>query len=115
MGESTSAGLARTEPGPGELARLAGLVAEAVTACPGVARLVRGPTGTYLPGGIVPGVVLRDSTVAVSIVARYGPSLLSVAGQVRAAVGAVVSDRQVDVLIEDIDVPAQPPSAAGAG
>ena len=101
-----------TSPGsdlrdPQEMGRLVDRIAEAVVRCPGVAGLWRGPLGTYLPHRTVPGVAVHDGVVAVSVVARYGPDLSAVAGQVRDAVRRVAPGRRVDVQIEDIEPPAE--------
>jgi hypothetical protein len=90
--------------------RLADRIAAAVAGCPAVAVLADGPVATYLPGRTVPGVAVRDGLVVVAVVARYGPPLAHVAGQVRAAVAGVAPGLAVDVRIEDIQLP-----DAGAG
>ena len=92
---------------PQEIGRLVDRVAEAVVRCPGVAGLWHGPAGTYLPHRTVPGIAVHDGVVSVSVVARYGPDLSAVAGQVREAVRRVVPGHRVDVQIEDIEPPAK--------
>jgi hypothetical protein len=87
-----------------ETARLADRIAEAVSGVPGVARLTPGPVATYLPGRIVPGVAVRDGEIAVSIVARYGRSLVELAEQVRAATRRVAQGMRVEVMIDDVEV-----------
>lgn len=89
-----------------EAERIANQVAAAAVGCPGVARLAPGPIATYLPGRVVTGVAVRDSSVRVAVVARYGPALPEVARQVRVAAAQVAPDRRVDVVFEDIEVPA---------
>jgi uncharacterized alkaline shock family protein YloU len=97
-----------------EAERVAGRVAAAVAGCPGVARLAPGPIATYLPGRVVTGVAVRESSVRVGVVPRYGPSLQEVARQVRAAVREAAPGRRVDVVIEDIEMPADRQGAAAA-
>lgn len=92
--------------GEDRVERLADAVAAAVRECSAVARLAGGPLATYLPGRLVPGVAIRDGDVRVAVVARYGPPLPRVAADVRAAVGRVDPGLRVEVLIEDIDLPA---------
>jgi hypothetical protein len=89
--------------------RLADQVAAAAAGCPGVARLAGGPVATYLPHRVVPGVVVDDGALRVAVVARYGPPMAEVARQVRAAVRAVAPGRPVDVVIDNIDLPADGP------
>lgn len=86
-------------------ARLADRIAAAAEGCAGVAGVWHGPVGTYLPHRTVPGVTVHDSTVTVSVVARYGHRLVAVADEVRTAVRRVTPERRVDVQIEDIDAP----------
>jgi len=81
------------------------IIADAVTACPDVAALSRGPFGTvatYLPGGYVGGVALRDDEVEVHVVARYGPPVPRTAERVRDAVRPHAGDRAVHVVVDDI-------------
>jgi uncharacterized alkaline shock family protein YloU len=87
-----------------ETERLADRVAAAVSQVRGVARLMPGPIATYLPGRTVQGVAVRDGTVVVSVVARYGESLPEVADRVRAASRRAAPDLKVDVLIDDVEV-----------
>ncbi|HEY3686540.1 MAG TPA: hypothetical protein VGL93_26135 [Streptosporangiaceae bacterium] len=80
-------------------------VADAALACPGVAALTGGPYGavaTYLPGGRIEGVALRDTEIEVRLVARYGIPLPEVAARVRAAVGPLAGGRDVAVVIDDL-------------
>lgn len=101
---------ATNAPGPrdvNELAQLADGIAAAVAGCAGVARLWQGPVGTYLPHRVVPGVAVHDGEVSVSVVARYGHRLTAVAEEVRAAVRHAAPGRRIDVVIEDIEVPAE--------
>ncbi|MBE3010793.1 hypothetical protein IL992_16545 [Microbispora sp. NEAU-D428] len=80
-------------------------MADRVLSCPDVADLSRGPFGvvaTYLPGGLVPGVAVRDDVIEVDIVARYGRPLPEVADLVRDAIGDLAAGRRVDVTIADV-------------
>ena len=82
------------------------VIADAVSACPGVSALSRGPYGTvatYLPGGYVGGVAVRDDEVEVHVVARYGPPVPETAAQVRAAATPLAGGRAVTVVVDDID------------
>ena len=97
------------------VAELADRVAAAVTRCPDVARLTQipgMPVATYLPGRTVSGVAVRPAEVEICVVARYGPPLPQVAGQVRQAVEPLVPGRVVDVVIADITSPQARPEAA---
>lgn len=102
-------------------------VAGLVLGCPAVAGLSGGPFGaaaTYLPGRTVAGVRISPDTVEVHVVARYGPTIGELAGQVRAALAGRVPGRTVDIVVEDLadqpDVvptpgaPALPSAATGA-
>jgi uncharacterized alkaline shock family protein YloU len=88
---------------PAEAGELADRIAAAVAACPGVARLARGPLATYLPGRAVQGVAVNEGSVDVEVVARYGPPLTEVADQVRAAVAGIVADVPINVSITDLE------------
>ncbi|WP_232326452.1 hypothetical protein [Microbispora sp. ATCC PTA-5024] len=81
-------------------------VAARVESCPDVVRLSRGPFGavaTYLPGGLVPGVVVRDDRIEIHIVARYGRPLPETAEAVRDAVADLADGRPVDVIVADVE------------
>ncbi|MEU6427192.1 hypothetical protein ABZ860_14980 [Microbispora sp. NPDC046973] len=80
-------------------------IADRVLSCPDVADLSRGPFGvvaTHLPGGLVPGVAVRDDAIEVDIVARYGRPLPEIADLVRDAIGGLAGGRRVDVTIADV-------------
>lgn len=82
-------------------------VARLAATCPSVVRLSVGAgveVATYLPGRRVEGVRLVDDVVEVHVVARYGPSMSEVAGEVRGAVQPVVGAWPVAVVIEDVDL-----------
>ena len=84
-------------------------VAALVLGCPAVAGLSAGPFGTaasYLPGRVVPGVRVGPDAVEVHVVARYGPTVAELAGQVRTALAGRVLGRRVDVVVEDLADPA---------
>lgn len=90
-------------------------VRRAALTCVHVAALSAGEHGeaaTYLPGERVVGVQVRDDSVVLHVVARYGVAARDLAGAVRAAVAQKVAGRRVDVVIADIQLPAEP---AGAG
>ncbi|MEU6412277.1 hypothetical protein [Microbispora sp. NPDC046933] len=80
-------------------------IADRVLSCPDVADLSRGPFGvvaTHLPGGLVPGVAVRDDAIEVDIVARYGRPFPEIADLVRDAIGDLAAGRRVDVTIADV-------------
>lgn len=86
-------------------------VAARVRACTGVAALDGGPsgeTGTYLPGRIVPGVVVSGGRVMVQIRMRWGIPVPDLAVLICAALVPLTGARPVDVVIADIDDPKQP-------
>ncbi|WP_311932251.1 hypothetical protein [Microbispora sp. H11081] len=96
---------ARTERADEEREVLARRIADRVLSCADVADLSKGPFGavaTYLPGGLVPGIAVRDDRVEVDIVARYGRPLPEVADLVRDAIGDLAGGRRVDVTIADV-------------
>ncbi|HEY3687421.1 MAG TPA: hypothetical protein VGL93_30570 [Streptosporangiaceae bacterium] len=83
------------------------LIADAVLACPDVAALSRGPFGTvatYLPGAFVGGVAVRDDEVEVHVVAHYGRPVPEIAARVRDIVTPYAGDREVTVVVDDIDI-----------
>jgi uncharacterized alkaline shock family protein YloU len=92
-------------PGEAPEAPLADRVAEAVEGCPDVASLNRGTVATYLSGRAVPGVVVHDTDVEVSVVAVYGRPLAEIADEVRSAVEPLAPGRTVNVHIDDITMP----------
>ncbi|MCW2675904.1 MAG: hypothetical protein JWR70_944 [Modestobacter sp.] len=91
-------------------------VAAVVLACRAVAGLAGGAggRGTYLPGRRVPGVVIQEptgsgpATIEVHVIARYGPTMSEVAGQVRAALAALAPGSPVDVVVEDLATAPEP-------
>ena len=98
----------------------ADVVAAAVLAVPGVARLHQGAFGevaTYLPGRRVPGVRLRPDGVEVHVVVERElldtrTPLPVVAERIHRAVAALVPG-PVHVFIEDLAEPSRPPAAGG--
>ncbi len=103
------------------------IVAALVLGCPAVAGLSGGPFGaaaTYLPGRTVAGVRISPDTVEVHVVARYGPTIGELAGQVRSVLAGCVLGRTVDIVVEDLAdrpdadpapvAPALPSAATGA-
>lgn len=80
-------------------------VAALVLACPAVAGLSGGPSGTaatYLAGRRVLGVRISPDIVEVHVVSRLGPTIGELAGQVRAALAGRVLGRTVDIVVEDL-------------
>lgn len=95
-----------TSGSPGDLAQA---IATRVVALPGVARLVVGngiDAATYVPGGKVAGVAVRDDIVVIHVVARLLP-VTTVAEAVREVALAALADvgglHRVDVVIEDVE------------
>lgn len=89
------------------------VVAAAVQACPSVAAL-SGEIASYLPGRRVAGVRTSPGRAEVHVVAHYGPPMEAVAAQVREAVTRAVGVRQVDVAIDDLQIPSAEGTTAGA-
>jgi len=84
-------------------------VARRVEGCPAVDSLSSGPVGlavSYLPGKRVEGVRVADDVVEVHVVARWGVTVQVVDREVRGAVSSMTAGRRLDVVIEDVDVPA---------
>jgi voltage-gated potassium channel Kch len=82
-------------------------IAAAVLASPAVARLHGGRFNTvasYLPGRRVVGVAVTPSEITVGVVGHYPNTVAQIAGQVRAAVAAVVPGVAVTVAVEDMDI-----------
>lgn len=83
------------------------LVADAVTAVPGVFGLHAGAVGeavTLLPGRRVPGIRITDEASEVHISVEHGKPVREIAEAVRQATRGVV-DRPVTVVVEDIATP----------
>ncbi len=102
---------------PAEVARLADVIAGAVTACPAVAGLADAPGGqvaTYLPGRVVTGVAVRLGEIEVCVIAGPELPLPEVAAQVRQAVMPLVPGWVVDVVIGGIVVPGPEQQRAGS-
>lgn len=86
-------------------AELIGRIAGTVADCPDVVALSGGLVGevaSYLPGRRVAGVRLREDSVDVHVVARYGPTISAIADQVRSAVAPLVPGRRVDVGVDGL-------------
>ncbi len=88
-------------------------VADAVGACSHVAELSGGSVGevaTYLPGKRVVGVRTTDDALEVHVVGHYGPTVMEITSQVRAAAARHSGGRRVDVTVEDLrlDEPDEP-------
>lgn len=98
----------RTHPPATGRSGLAGAVAAAVTAVPGVVGLRGGtgvPVATYHPGGRVLGVRLAPDTVAVHVAVDrlpLAPVVTAVADAVRGVLATAADPRRVDVVIEDV-------------
>jgi len=92
-------------------------IAALVLACPAVAGLSAGPFGaaaTYLVGRKVAGIRITPDTVEVHVVARFGPTVGELAGQVRSALAGRVLGRTVDIVVEDLADPTDVQGTAGA-
>jgi hypothetical protein len=84
-------------------------IAAAVLGCLTVARLsggIAGEVAAYLPGRRVTGLRITDTTLAVHVVGRYGPSMSEISSDVVRAVTPQAGGRQVCVVIDDLDDPA---------
>lgn len=80
----------------------------AVLSCRDVTAMSAGAFGeirSYLPGRSVAGVTLDDDAVSVHVVARYGPPLHAVSEQIAAAIGPLLGDRRLRVVVEDVTLP----------
>jgi hypothetical protein len=83
-----------------------GAVAAAVQGCAGVSALDSGRFGeiaSYLPGGRVPGVVVRDRSVLVGVRSRWGVSAADLFAEIASAVAPLIGRRWVEVAVGDID------------
>jgi hypothetical protein len=83
-------------------------ISAAVLSCPDVASLSAGAFGevrSYLPGRSVPGVTVDDRTVAVHVVARFGPPLGAIVEQIAAALSPLLAGRELQVTVEDLTLP----------
>lgn len=86
-------------------------VAAAVTRCRTVAGLSAGPFGavaTYLPGRRVLGVRIGQ-TLAVHVVARYGPTITEVGAEIEAAVAPLAAGRPIEIVVEDLATETEQP------
>ena len=96
-----------------EIDRRVDPIAAAVLACPLVAGLHGGRKGeavTFLPGRRIIGIRITVDEVAIHVVARYPAVMEQVADQIRRAVTPLAGGLRVDVAIEDLAVPGEPPS-----
>lgn len=87
-------------------------VASAAERCRSVASLFGGDLGeiaTYLPGRKVSGVRVRDDSVELHVVARWGAAVPDLDAEVRTAVAPLVGARAVDIHVEDLEVPEEVP------
>ncbi|MCJ0903943.1 Asp23/Gls24 family envelope stress response protein [Rhodococcus sp. ARC_M6] len=95
-----------TDTGPASTDGAAQTVADTALSVPGVAELHGGQfgeVGTYLPGKRITGVVLDETSCAVHISVKYPANVLTVAEQVRQAVGQVV-DVPITITVGDVVV-----------
>ena len=86
-------------------------VAAAVRTCAGVSRLDGGPyheVTTYLPGRTVDGVAIDSDRVRVQVRAAWGARIPQLAIRIRTALAPLTGTRPVDVLVADVDDPAEP-------
>ena len=85
-------------------------IAANVDRAPSVARRTGGALGVaaaYLPGERIEGLRVRDDRLEVHVVMRWGVTADAVERDVLSAVGDAAWDpARVDVVIDDIDVPA---------
>ncbi len=80
------------------------VIAAAVAACPGVAR-ISDSIRSYLSGRTVDGVVIADNRVEVAIIAEYGPPLPELTERLGAALAAVLDGKALWVRVDDIVTP----------
>jgi hypothetical protein len=88
-------------------------VAAAVAGCTGVSALDGGQFGevaSYLPGRIVPGVVVGDGRVTVQVRSRWGVPAPELAALISTVLAPLTGHRPVDVVVADIDDPPAAPS-----
>ncbi|MCP3016297.1 hypothetical protein NGM33_23490 [Nocardiopsis dassonvillei] len=94
--------MAAADGDPGEVARR--LVREAER-FPDVVELSSGGFGTLttpVPGGRVLGVAVRDDSVEVGVVLRFGRPLPEIAAELRRGLTPVAGGRTVHVSVEDV-------------
>jgi hypothetical protein len=85
----------------------------AVLGCSGVAGLGSGIIGelaTYLPGRRIPGIRITEERVELEICAAWGVPAKLIAGQIWSALGSVVTDRPVEIVVTDVAEPVIEPS-----
>ncbi|NUO35992.1 MAG: hypothetical protein HOQ27_13155 [Dermatophilaceae bacterium] len=93
------------------------VIRAAVLGVPGVAGLHAGAYGeaaTHFPGRSVPGVQVRPEGASVHLVLAWGAPAEATASEVRAVVSRI-TDRPVDVVIEDVAGPAGPMMGEDSG
>lgn len=61
-----------------------------------------GTVSTPVPGGRIEGVALRDDSVQIGVVVRFGRPLPEIAADIRDAVRPLAPGRTVHVSIEDV-------------
>lgn len=72
-----------------------------------------GEAATYEPGDRVVGVQVRDDTVVVHVVSRWGVAASDLVEDIRALASAPALGRRVDVVIQDVQLPSEVPSTDG--
>ena len=113
-------------PDPGNAARPAVVdgvdldaVAAAVRGCPAIDDLSSGPWGgvvSYLPGRQVAGIRVASDHVVISVRGRWGIPVGEMAHQVRAAIGALVAPRRVNLVVADLTgAPGEAPAGGQQG
>ncbi len=92
----------------------ASAVRRAALSSPHVAALHPGEHGeaaTYLPGDRVVGVQVRNDSVVVHVVSRWGAAADDVIRDVRAAVRPAAGGRRIDIVLADVQLPTPDPAA----
>ena len=99
-------------PDPGNVARPAVVdgvdldaVAAAVRGCPAIDDLSSGTWGgvvSYLPGRQIAGIRVASDHVVISVRGRWGFPVSEMAHQVRAAIGALVAPRRVNLVVAEL-------------
>ena len=105
-------------PGGGQAAEVdVDALAAAVAACPGVAGLHGGAFGevaSYLPGRAVAGVRVAPGAVEVHVRGRWGTTAAQLLAQIGAAAAPLIGGRRLQVVLADLEDPAEPGAEDGA-
>lgn len=86
-------------------------IVAATVACPLVADMsagVLGEVAVYLPGRRIRGLRLDPDGVQIHVVGVFGPRIIEIIQQVRAAVAPLTVGQQLTVLVDDLADPVQP-------